>query len=291
VPARYTNTNTKIFSSIGRAAARFTAAASAAATAFAAFAALALSSGCEKGVAQAPPPYRDSKQAAAAPPPARPIEVQTVDVPGDLPAFVLHGAPDADPNTKMVFLHGRCTHGLGYLQSFQFPAAKRGTAIALQGDQACGDTPLRRWSLDIEKINARIEAAFQAAGYTDPAALKEILVMGYSEGSSRAEALAARYPERYSRVILIGAPVPPSAARLGSVRGAVMMSGDRDAQERMKQGHRSLTAAGVPSVYMVLPNASHGEMGPQGERVMGEAIDWLLQNAAPPGPRTALPAK
>jgi pimeloyl-ACP methyl ester carboxylesterase len=206
------------------------------------------------------------------------VEVATVDVPGDVPAFVLHGARGA----FMVFLHGRCTHGLGYVQAFQFAAAAKGTVIAPQGDQACGSTPFRRWSPDIDKLNARVEAALRAAGYTDPSGWRDMVVIGYSEGASRAEALAQRFPERYSRAILIGAPAPPSAARLAGVRGAVMMAGERDAQETMKIGARALSAAGIPVTYIMIPGASHGQMG-DGERVMREALDWLWANAKPAG--------
>ena len=247
-----------------------------------ALAVASLASACERS--PAPPPARSQeisrKSPEPPPPPNRPVEVVSVDVPGDIPAFVLHGARGSD--AFIVFLHGRCSHALGYVQAFQFAAAKKGTVIAPQGDQACGSTPLRRWSLDIEKVNRRIEAALTAAGYADPAAWKEIVVIGYSEGASRAEALAARFPERYTRAILIGAPSPPSAARLHRSRGAVMMAGERDAQETMKAGMRALKAAGVPSTYIMIPGASHGQMG-DGERLMGEALDWLWANAKPSG--------
>jgi pimeloyl-ACP methyl ester carboxylesterase len=240
----------------------------------------ALASACER--APAPPPSHDTSQKSSeAPPPAdRPVEVVSVDVPGDVPAFVLHGARGT--NAFMVFLHGRCTHALGYVQSFSFAAAKKGAVIAPQGDQACGATPLRRWSLDIEKVNRRIEAALQAAGYVDPAAWKDIVVIGYSEGASRAEALAARYPERYTRAILIGAPATPSVARLHRSRGAVMMAGERDSQEPMKAGMRALKAAGIPSTYIMIPGAAHGQLL-DAERIMGEALDWLWANAKPAG--------
>ncbi len=241
----------------------------------------ALASACERS--PTPPPARSqeaSRRAPEPPPRDRPVEVVSVDVPGDQPAYVLHGSRGTD--AFIVFLHGRCTHPLGYVQAFQFAAAKKGTVIAPLGDQACGSTPMRRWSLDIDKINQRIEAALKAAGHVDPEAWKDVVVIGYSEGASRAEALAARFPERYTRAILIGAPGTPSAARLHKSRGAVMMAGERDAQEPMKAGMRALKAAGVPSTYIMIPGASHGQMG-DGERLMGEALDWLWSNSKPTG--------
>ena len=104
--------------------------------------------------------------------------------------------------------------------------------------------------------------------------------MGYSEGASRAEALAQRFPDRYSRVILIGAPVAPSALRLAKVRGAVMMAGERDAQEPMKAGARALVAASIPATFIGIPGASHGQMG-DGERLMRQAFDWLWAHEKP----------
>jgi pimeloyl-ACP methyl ester carboxylesterase len=201
-----------------------------------------------------------------------------VDVPGDVPAFALQGAKGAHP--VMIFLHGRCTHALGYVQAFQFAAAERGTVIAPQGDQACGSTPFRRWSPDIDQLNTRIAAALRAAGYEEPQAVRDMVAIGYSEGASRAEALAQRFPERYSRVILIGAPAAPSAERLRAVRGAVLMAGELDAQEPMKAGLRSLLAASIPATFISIPGAAHGQMG-DGERVMRGAFDWLWANSKP----------
>jgi len=237
-----------------------------------------------------PAPARASSPSAPDPPgapgapdppgaPEPPVVVETIEVPGDVPAFYLRGTQSAT-RARMVFLHGRCTHGLGYVQAFQFTAARKGSVLALQGDQACDGTPFRRWSLDLDKINTRVEAALRAAGDSQPEAWRDMVVIGYSEGSSRAEALAQRWPERYSRVILIGAPGTPSAARLKDVRGAVMMAGDRDRQEHMKAGMRALQAIGVPATFISIPGAAHGGMG-DGERVMGEALDWLWANAKP----------
>jgi hypothetical protein len=36
-----------------------------------------------------------------------------------------------------------------------------------------------------------------------------------------------------------------------------------------------LKATGVPATFMLIPEASHGAMGPTPERTMGEALDWL----------------
>jgi predicted esterase len=199
-----------------------------------------------------------------------PVVVETVAVPGDLPVFALRGARGSTP---IVFLTGMCTHGLGYLQAFQYAAAERGPAIALQGDVPCGSGVERRWSLDVEKIDRRVAVAFEAAGID--AAGKELVLIGYSEGASRAEAMAARWPERYSRVVLIGSPRAPSPKNLGRVRAAVMMAGDHDNHPLMRDADKALRAADVPSTFILIPGARHGEMG-EGEKVMADAFAWLF---------------
>jgi pimeloyl-ACP methyl ester carboxylesterase len=212
-----------------------------------------------------PPPSPPSR-----PSPPSPVFVETVAVPGDLPVFAVRGARGATP---IAFLHGMCSHGLGYLQSFQYAAAERGPAIALQGDLPCGAGPESRWTFDVEEIDRRIVAAFEATGIDVTA--KEIVLIGYSEGASRAEAIAARWPERYSRVVLIGAPRTPSAKKLAGVRAAVMMAGERDNHGVMREGDKALRAARIPSTFILIPGARHGELG-DGEKVMGEAFAWLF---------------
>jgi len=212
----------------------------------------------------------DGAVASAAP--ATPVEIVALAVPSGLPAFVLRGARG---NEKMAFLHGLCGHAQGYAQSFQFSAARFGVLVAPQGDLACSE-PWRSWSGDLGVVETRILEAFSAAGIHD---VEDALLIGYSQGATRAEGLARKQPHRYSRLILIGAPEAPSPRGLRALRGAVMMAGSRDRQDRMRAGERAFRAAGIPATYRVLPGAGHGEMGPEGERVMGEALAWLQENA------------
>src|SRR5262245_25426236 len=112
--------------------------------------------------ASSPPPADSSPIAAdSAPAPPRRVFVDTLPVPGDQPAFVVWGA-DPRGNAVGVFLHGLCTHGMGFLQSFQFAAAEIGRFLALQGDIRCGSGPFRAWSGDIGAIDRRIDAALRA---------------------------------------------------------------------------------------------------------------------------------
>jgi predicted esterase len=189
--------------------------------------------------------------------------------------YVLRGGPKGEG--RLVFLHGMCGHALGYAQSFQFSAAKKGSLVAPQGDRVCGRGPWALWSPDLDALDARIVGAFRALGEKEP--INDITIMGYSQGATRAEALARKWPERYTRLVSIGAPSRASSKGLQHLRAAVMMAGERDRKDQMKAGARALRLAGVPSTFMVIPEATHGAMGPTPEQTMGEALDWLWQNA------------
>lgn len=204
-----------------------------------------------------------------------PLTATEVPVPGDLPAFVVTGPLGACP--RMVFLHGMCGHGLGYVQAFTRTAREHGGVLGLQGDVPCGaDRVFSKYSPDVDEQDGRIRNALAACG----GEAEDLVVIGYSQGAYLAERLAERWPERYSRLVLLGAPTTPSAARLRGIRGAVMISGELDATYRMKEGASGLLAAKIPAVYREMPGAHHGAL-PDAERVMDEALDWLDANARP----------
>jgi pimeloyl-ACP methyl ester carboxylesterase len=194
------------------------------------------------------------------------------------PTFIMRGEPRG--NARIVFLHGMCGHGLGYAQAFQFSASKKGWLIAPQGDVLCGKGPWAKWSKDLVTLDARIESAFRAVGLDGP--LEDVLVIGYSQGATRAEELARKWPERYTRLILMGAPQVASPRGLGHLRGAVLMAGERDRKDLMRAGMQSLKRAGIPATFQIIPEATHGAMGPVPEKTMGEALDWLWENERDP---------
>jgi hypothetical protein len=106
------------------------------------------------------------------------------------------------------------------------------------------------------------------------------VVIGYSQGALRAEELARRWPERYTRLVLIASPRVASPRGFDRVRSTVMMAGEKDRQDLMKQGARALAKAGIPSTFMVIPEATHGAMGPTPEKTMGDALEWLFSHEA-----------
>ena len=194
------------------------------------------------------------------------------------PTFVMLGGPRGPG--RLVFLHGLCGHGLGYAQAFQFSAATKGTLIAPQGDVSCGGV-WSKWSANVEALDARIVATFRALGETDP--IDDVVVLGMSQGATRAVALARKYPQRYTRLVAMDGPSAVAAGGLSKLRAAVFMAGERDRQDLMRQSQRALAASGVPATFMLLPEATHGAMGPVPEKTMGQALDFLFQaqTAAP----------
>lgn len=178
----------------------------------------------------------------------------------------------------LVFLHGMCGHGLGYAQAFQRAAAQHGTLIAPQGDVSCGG-PWAKWSGDLVDLDRRIAEAFASTGRTDP--LSGIWVLGMSQGATRAEALARRWPERYTHLVAMAGPSAVSPNGLKQLGAAVLMAGDRDRRDLMQQSERSLRAAGVPSLFLLIPEAPHGSMGREPEITMGTALKYLSEHPRP----------
>jgi pimeloyl-ACP methyl ester carboxylesterase len=200
-----------------------------------------------------------------------PVRIEPLDAATQPPTFVMRGQPRGPE--KLVFLHGMCGHGLGYAQSFQGSAAKRGTLIAPQGDVACGNGPWSRWSNDVKALDRRITEAFRALGYAEP--IRDVIVMGYSQGATRAETLARLFPERYTRLVIIGGPQVANGRGLSALRGAVALAGDHDRRDLMRQSAQVLAAAKVPATFFVLPEAGHGSMGARPEQSMDEVFSWL----------------
>jgi predicted esterase len=222
-------------------------------------------------------PTPTPSQAAAAKTAAQgPIRMEALDPKASPPTFVMRGGPRGPG--RLVFLHGMCGHGLGYAQAFQFSAAARGTLIAPQGDVSCGGV-WSKWSADTAALDARIVAAFRALGDDQP--ITDVVIMGMSQGATRAVALARKYPERYTRLIAMAGPTLVTSSGLSGLRAAVFMAGARDRQDLMRGSERSLAANGIPATFILIPQATHGAMGPTPEKTMAEALSWLADHEKP----------
>lgn len=220
-----------------------------------------------------------STDTARAPLAARldPIRMEVLEASERPPTFVMRGQPRGPG--RLVFLHGMCGHGLGYAQSFQFAASKYGTLIAPQADVTCGGV-WSKWSMNLDALDARIVRAFVALGHREP--IDDILVLGYSQGASRAEALARKWPGRYTRLVIMGGPSAPSACGLGHLKAAVTMAGERDRRDLMRLGAQRFSAAHIPAEFRIIPEATHGAMGPTPERTMGDVLSWIYSQPSAP---------
>lgn len=196
------------------------------------------------------------------------------------PIFVVQSGTEASTpkRGRLVFLHGMCGHGLGYAQSFQNSAARRGELIAPQADVSCGGV-WAKWSMDVETLDARIVRAFEKLGHSPP--IDDITVIGMSQGATRAAWLARKYPERYTRLISMGAPTVVKASEVRRLRAAVTMVGERERKDLARQSAQSLQALGVPATTMIIPDADHAGMGNRPEETMDAALRWLEENERP----------
>ena len=201
-----------------------------------------------------------------------PAEVERIAVPKDSPTSIVRGPTGVTPH--IVFMPGLCSNAYAYLLSFPEAARAHGGVVAIDGDQACGDLKdfhSFSWSAALQR--KRVEAALAAAGVAK-APDEGFILVGYSAGASIAELMHQRWPDLFPRLVLIAPPSDPSVERLRKARAVVSMSCSLDVPYRMKQATRSLSAAHVASIYLEMPKCTHGQIA-DGERVFGEAFDWL----------------
>jgi pimeloyl-ACP methyl ester carboxylesterase len=230
---------------------------------------------CSRDAGERPgAPAVSASVAAPAPKHEGPLRIELLEAGATPATYVLRGGPRG--REKLVFLHGMCGHGLGYAQSFQNSAARRGTLIAPQADIPCDGGPYARWSKDVAALDARITAAFRALGHPEP--ITDVIVIGYSQGATRAETLARTFPDRYTRLVLMGGPYQANPQGLQHLRAAVALAGARDRQDLMQGSARVLKAAKIPATFFLIPEATHGSMGPHPERTMDEVFGWLAEH-------------
>jgi predicted esterase len=209
------------------------------------------------------------------PAPTDPARIDAIDVAGDVPAFALHG--EHAHRLNVVFLQGMCGHPLYYAQAMQTAAAAHGDLLAPQADVPCGGG-YTRWSSDVGLMSRRFDRAFAAEGRPDAA--RDMVLVGYSQGAERIEWFAARYPEKVRAVVLMSGPIVPSLEKLGHVHAAVFTAGAHEYQGNIRAGYEAFRAAGIPSLFIEVPGAGHGDLGPDSERVMNEALDFVETHAS-----------
>src|ERR1700755_1956888 len=104
-----------------------------------------------------------------------------------------------------------------------------------------------------------------------------VVVLGMSQGATRAVALARKYRQRYTRLVAMDGPNAIGPNGLTKLHAAVLMAGERDRQDLMRQSQRPLAANGIPATFILIPEATHGAMGPTPEKTMARAFAFLFQ--------------
>jgi pimeloyl-ACP methyl ester carboxylesterase len=206
-----------------------------------------------------------------APRPAPTGEIETVPVPNDRDVLVVLG----ETKRPIVYIHGMCAEARPDLDAWATAVNHYGTIIALEGDVICPNGNRgTSWSPDAAALDARIDAAIAAVRDARHVALvpSEVLVIGESLGASRALSLASRFPSKYTRLVVVGGPETPSSKELASTKAVALLAGENESQEKMRQGALRLVSAGLSARFWELPAATHGSYGPEGARVMAEAV-------------------
>lgn len=204
-------------------------------------------------------------------PPPPPAVVERVDVHKDAQASFVRGN-----HTHIAFMPGLCSNAYYYMLGFPEAARAHGGVVAIEGDVPCEGAPgfhSFTWSPTLQK--ARIEHAFAAANVPIPD--EGITLVGYSAGASIAEMMHHAWPKLFPKLVLIAPPMAPKIDRLRSAKAVVAMSCSLDVPYLMKAAAKSLGEVHVPATYMEMPKCTHGQLA-DGERVFGEAFDWLDQD-------------
>lgn len=218
--------------------------------------------------------------ASAQPAPARsqaparrlPVQVDTLAVTNDMPAFALQSG--RSDGVVGVVLHGHCGHGLGFLQAFQFAAADAGRFLSLQGDRPCHGA-LRSWSLDVVATDRRIDQALRTyLGETPP---ETLVLVGSSQGAKLAVALARRFPKKYTRLVLLGAFETYGASGLSELAGAHFFVGEHENVWPTRETVRQWNQAGIHAEFTLIEGAGHADWRGRGNPLISEAFkSWGL---------------
>ena len=222
-------------------------------------------------VAEVAPSAPLAEEAAA--PPEAPIDPIKIKVKLDKPVLVVPG----ETKTPIVYLHGRCGDPTAFT-AWAATGKKYGTIISFTGDQKCKHGTRTQWSADDTALDRRItraiEAVQQELGIEIDGSRR--IVIGYSQGSLRAEGLATRFPDRYPRAVLIGGPRAPRETSLGKSEAVLIMVGDHDAREHLREATHKLEKRGKRVRYLELKDARHGEYGSEAGPTMQQGFEWLL---------------
>jgi len=209
----------------------------------------------------------------AAPQAKRTGTIETVEVPNDRKVLLVVG----EGKRPIVHLHGMCSEPRSDLEAWASSVSEHGSVIGLDADAACPNGKGRTWTTDPEAIDRRLSDAIAAVNEARGLSLdpSELVLIGESMGAARATALASRFPDKYTRLVLVGSPETPSAKDLGSAKAVALLAGEKEPQEKMRQGTDGLEKAGLKARFWELAEATHGSYGPNGARSMTDAVAFV----------------
>ncbi len=219
----------------------------------------------------------DPRKPRGATPAIAPGAVVALPVPDDAPVSFARARTRS--RRIVVYLPPRCVDAEASFRAWAFDVTEEWSVLGLTGDVPCPGSRWMQYSPDAARVAARVDAALTAASAVSTIDRATLVLVGYSQGAARAEDLVQLDPARFSRVMLIGAPEAPQVSHLGRARAVATAAGERDRRDLMLLGTQALTRAGTPVKFFMFPGAEHGEFGPEGGRVMTEALAWLAATA------------
>jgi len=207
----------------------------------------------------------------------RPVELPLV---ADRPLRISHAGPTT--RHAIIYLHGMCGDSKG-ADPWSDQATRYGTLIVVRADEPCLDRPGYKWPKDLDAIAARIDQALKSVqdarnGLLD---VEHPSLIGYSQGAYRAEQLIGQFPGRYPRAILGGPPTPPSYDALKTATAVAVLGGELEEHQHMLEGTTDLIAHGLHARFFLLPRVHHGNYGPEGPRVVAQALNFVFDRPAP----------
>ena len=194
---------------------------------------------------------------------------------GDLVALVAHGP--VGNHRAIVYLHGVCGDVTKY-RAWSEAGIRFGTVVAVRGDDKCKEPGRFKWGDSVPRTDRRIVAALTAVGAVRGGLDTEsVTLVGYSQGAARAEGLVRAVPSRYRRAVLVAGPLEHEPRSFREATAVAIVAGALDLKTHLQDAAAKAAKAGVRARYFELPGARHGDYGPEGVRVLGDALTWLFE--------------
>jgi hypothetical protein len=81
--------------------------------------------------------------------------------------------------------------------------------------------------------------------------------------------------------VLVAGPLEHEPQSFRGAAAIAIVAGALDLKAHLQDAATKAAKAGVHARYFELPGARHGDYGPEGARVMGEALAWVMGETPP----------